>query len=303
MAIGRNVISGAEGAGRVGSGKAEVGKGASRVMSAMSPAEVVEAAGAAVSNRPPSKAVDTTAVTASGPSFGGKASVAAMPALEFRPEVMAPQVFLPPHIFMAALNKTTTQIAQAALNQLTEATPVAVREAVSTIKNKNVSAGQLLNYLERKTRVGEVLNKLAKDWAEPTPQDFAEAFQMQANAEKFPVMDSIVSIAILNDPDLRGELEDENTTEPSGADLMENRRIVWQWPQPGTPFTPPYLLIVAVEREDTTQAQNIIQSILGDLVDFEGYKIPRAAAQKLGISAPLTAAFLANPALMRRGNP
>ncbi|HLA10977.1 MAG TPA: hypothetical protein VJ023_10325 [Pyrinomonadaceae bacterium] len=227
-----------------------------------------------------------------------------MSAFDLRPELIAPLVLeRPPQVFMAQVNKTTTQIAQAALNQLREATPAAVREAVSTIKNKNVSAGQLLNYLERKTRVGEVLNKLAKDWAEPTPQDFAEAFQMQATAEKFPVMDSIVSIAILNDPDLRGELEDENTTEPSGADLMENRRIVWQWPQPGTPFTPPYLLMVAVEREDTTQAQNIIQSILGDLVDFEGYKIPRVAAQKLGVSGPLTAAtFIANPAVMRRGN-
>jgi hypothetical protein len=297
MAIGRNVISGAEGTGRVGTSKAPVGLGASRMTLGTSPGAGVESA--AVSNRPPAKEVGTTVVTAAAPSSGSKAGVGAIPAFEFRPEVIAPQVLLPPHVFMAPVNKTTTQIAQAALNELREATPAAVREAVNTIKSKNVSAGQLLNYLERKTRVGEVLNKLAKDWAEPTPQDFADAFQMPATAEKFPVMDSIVSIAILNDPDLRGELEDENTTEPSEADLMENRRIVWQWPPPGTPFTPPYLLMVAVEREDTTQAQNIIQSILGDLVDLEGYKIPRAAAQKLGISAPLTATFMANPALMR----
>jgi hypothetical protein len=186
-----------------------------------------------------------------------------------------------PGLFLGPTSKSTTQIAQGALRQLTSAAPAVVQEAVRIITNKRVTAGQLLNYLERKTRVGEVLNDLAQDWDEPTPQDFAEAFQMPATADKFPVMDTIVSIAILNDPDLRSELEDENTTEPSQADLMENRRIVWQWPEPGTPFTPPYVMMVAVEREDARQAQNIIQSILGDLVDFQGYKIPRETMRKL----------------------
>jgi hypothetical protein len=186
-----------------------------------------------------------------------------------------------PGLFLGPINKSTTQIAQGAIRQLTSAAPAVVQEAIRIITNKRVTAGQLLNYLERKTRVGEVLNDMAQDWDEPTPQDFAEAFQMPATADKFPVMDTIVSIAILNDPDLRSELEDENTTEPSQADLMENRRIVWQWPEPGTPFTPPYVMMVAVEREDARQAQNIIQSILGDLVDFQGYKIPRETMRKL----------------------
>lgn len=209
-----------------------------------------------------------------------------------------------PGVSIAPHNKTTTQIAQAAISQLTVATPAALREAVTTVKNKNVAADDLLNYLERKTRVGEVLNELATDWSEQTTHDFAEAFQMAATPDKLPVMDSIVSISILNDPELRGELQAENTTEASQADLMENRRIVWQWPEPGTPFTPPYLLMVAVERQDTTQAQNVIQSILGNLVEFEGYKLPRAAAQKLGgrtVSSQVLTANLAATTL-RRGN-
>ena len=103
---------------------------------------------------------------------------------------------------------------------------------------------------------------------------------MPNTADKLPVMDAMVSISILNDPDLKNELQAENTTSASQADLLENRRIVWQWPQPGTPFTPPYLIMVAVERQDTTQAQNIIQSIMGDLVDFQGFKIPSAAVPR-----------------------
>jgi hypothetical protein len=209
---------------------------------------------------------------------------------------ITPGVFLPPH------DKTTTQIAEAAVNQLTGAKAAVLREAVSTIKNKSVAADDLLNYLERKTRVGEVLNELATDWSAQTTQDFAEAFQMAATAEKLPVMDSMVSISILNDPELRGELQAENTTEASHADLMENRRIVWQWPEPGTPFTPPYLLMVAVERQDTAHAQTVIQSVLGDLVEFEGYKLPRAAAQKLSgrtVSSQVLTANLAASALRK----
>lgn len=226
------------------------------------------------------------------PQPAAEAPVAAAPGITAMPTLgirdlgvrpFIPPIFeLPPGIvFRPPVDKTTTQIAQGAVNQLRGATPAVVREAVSTIKNKNIAADDLLNYLERRTRVGEVLNELANDWSGPTRQDFAEAFQMPNTADKLPVMDAMVSISILNDPDLKNELQAENTTEASQADLLENRRIVWQWPQPGTSFTPPYLIMVAVERQDTTKAQNIIQSILGDLVDFQGYKVPSAAAQKL----------------------
>jgi hypothetical protein len=100
-------------------------------------------------------------------------------------------------------------------------------------------------------------------------------------ADKLEVMDSIVSLAILNDPDLEGELQAENTPETTEGDLLENRRIVWQYPPPGTPLEPPYLVLVAVEHRDVAQAEEVVQTILGQLVDYQGYKIPKTAAQKL----------------------
>lgn len=221
-------------------------------------------------------------MTAAAPPFMTAAGPALTPAIRdlgVRPII--PSVFEIPPLIFQPVEKTTTQIAQGAMKQLRAAAPAVIREAINTITNKKIAAGQLLNHLERRTRVGEVLNELANDWSAETKQDFAEAFQMPNTADKLPVMDAIVSIAILNDPDLKNELLAENTSEGSQADLLENRRIVWQWPQPGTPFTPPYLIMVAVERDDTAQAQNIVQSIMGDLVDFQGYKIPSAAANKL----------------------
>jgi hypothetical protein len=232
-------------------------------------------AGQAVAEAPP-------VMTAAAPPFmvaAGPAVSAGIRDLGVRP-IIPPIFELPPLVFQA-MEKTTTQIAQGAMKQLRAAAPGVIREAVTTINNKKIAAGQLLNHLERRTRVGEVLNELANDWSAETKQDFAEAFQMTNNADKLPVMDAMVSIAILNDPDLKNELLAENTSDASQADMLENRRIVWQWPQPGTPFTPPYLIMVAVERQDTTQAQNIVESIIGDLVDFQGYKIPTAAANKL----------------------
>ena len=245
--------------------------------------------GVAVAPAPPIAAqppAAAPAITPASPILGTVANIPPIlglpvqPRPPFRPPIDIGPIFpfpfpLPPQ------DKTTTQIAQGAMNQLRNATPAAVREAVSNIKNKNIAAGDLINFLERRTRVGEVLNELANDWSAQTKQDFAEAFQMPNTADKLPVMDAMVSISILNDPDLKNELQAENTTDASQADLLENRRIVWQWPEPGTPFTPPYLIVVAVEKSDTTQAQNIINSIIGDLVDFQGFKIPTAAANKL----------------------
>ena len=179
-------------------------------------------------------------------------------------------------------SKTTTQIAQGALNYLRGAPPASVGEAVTTVKNKQVPADGLMNYLEYKTRVGEVLNELAKDWSEQTRQSFAEAFQM--NVGKLDVMDAIVSLAVLNDPELPDELMAENTTDATQGDLMENRRISWQWPPAGTQFNPPYLIIVAVERQDSRQAESVIQSVLGDLVDYQAYKIPSSVAKKLRLN-------------------
>jgi hypothetical protein len=295
MAISKNITMGVIGAGR----KAPVGDGgeapapplkppARSGIGAFGPALTAGApiftapafvpqppAGQAVAEAPPAAAAApvTAFVNAAG------LQTAAFPGI--RDIAVRPPVFEIPPLIFRPVEKTTTQIAQGAMNQLRGAAPAVIREAVNNITNKKIAADQLLNTLERRTRVGEVLNELANDWSAETKQDFAEAFQMPNTADKLPVMDAMVSLAILNDPDLKNELLAENTSDASESDMLENRRIVWQWPQPGTPFTPPYLIMVAVEHQDTAQAQKIIQSIIGDLVEFQGFKMPTAAANKL----------------------
>lgn len=291
MAISKNITMAAIGAGRKaaddgGAAPAPAAKPAARAGIGAFASPLASAApiftAPAVAAQPPvfAEAVAAPAAAAAvGPpatAFISPAALAGIKDIGIRPPVFE----IPPLIFRP-VDKTTTQIAQGAMNQLRAAAPAVVREAVSNITNKKIAAGQLLNTLERRTRVGEVLNELANDWSAETKQDFAEAFQMPNNADKLPVMDAMVSIAILNDPDLKNELLAENTSDASQGDLLENRRIVWQWPQPGTPFTPPYLIMVAVEHQDTAEAQKIVQSIIGDLVDFQGFKLPTAAANKL----------------------
>jgi hypothetical protein len=195
--------------------------------------------------------------------------------------------------------KTTTQIAQGAIGLLNGASQAVLQEAVNTVKNRNIAASNLMNYLERKVKIGEVLSELAARWSEDTKQDFAEAFQMPK--DKLEVMDAIVSISVLNDPDLDEELMVENMSEATDADLLENRRIVWQYPPPGTVLQPPFLILLAVEHRDTKRAEELIQSIIGGLVDYQGYKLPRAAAQKLtgrpAVTAVSPAVTAISPAL------
>src|SRR6185295_19000431 len=73
------------------------------------------------------------------------------------------------------------------------------------------------------------------------------------------------------------ELRGENVSDATAGDLLQNRRITWQYPPPGTPLTPPYVILVAVEQVDTSAADSEVQAILGELVDYKGYKIPRRA--------------------------
>lgn len=176
------------------------------------------------------------------------------------------------------LNKTTTQLARGAIKQLQDASAGTLNEAINTVKNRKTSPGGLINYLERRVKIGEVLNELAKGWDNETKEDFAGAFNMAAT--KFAVMDSIVSLAILNDPDLEDELLVENTPDTSESELMDNRRIVWQHPQPGTPLEPPYLMMVAVEYQDIADAREVADSILRQLTTREGFKLPKDIASR-----------------------
>ncbi len=192
-------------------------------------------------------------------------------------------VYVRPVIPIPTISRTTTQLTQVAIDQLEKAQAATLKEALNAIRSRNVPAAGLINYLERKVKIGEVLNEFANRWSGETKQDFSQAFTMESG--KLEVMDSIVSIAILNDADLEEELRAENMPETTAADLIENRRIVWQYPEPGTPLEPPYLILVAVEHQDVAQAEEVIQSILGKLVSYDhsGYrvKLPKSAVENL----------------------
>jgi hypothetical protein len=175
--------------------------------------------------------------------------------------------------------KSVTQLAQGAANQLRATEPPILQEAITTIINTSVIANGLMHYLERKVLIGEVLNRLAANWPGEVRQDFAGAFSM--GLDRLAVMDTIVSIAVLNDPDLPRELRAENTPAPTQDDLIERRRVVAQYPPAGTPVQPGQLVLVAVEFEETALAEQVVQSIIGDLVDHQGFKLPSVAAQKL----------------------
>lgn len=192
-------------------------------------------------------------------------------------------VYVQPVIPLPTISRTTTQLTQVAIDQLEKVQAATLKEALNAIRSRNIPAAGLINYLERKVKIGEVLNEFANRWSGETKQDFSQAFTMESS--KLEVMDSIVSIAILNDADLEEELKAENMPETTAADLIENRRIVWQYPEPGTPLEPPYLILVAVEHQDVAQAEEVIQSILGKLVSYDhsGYKVrlPRSAVESL----------------------
>ena len=174
------------------------------------------------------------------------------------------------------LPNTSTVLARSAISILKSADQAVLDEAIQTLLNKNLAAAAVMPLLEQSVNFSEVLEKLAEDWSDATLRAFATAFSM--DVAKRNVMDVIVAIAILNEPDLESELRSENTDVPTANDLLENRKVTWQYPPPGTVLTPPYVVLVAVEAIDTTQADSEIQSILGELVDYRGYKIARRAS-------------------------
>jgi hypothetical protein len=97
-----------------------------------------------------------------------------------------------------------------------------------------------------------------------------------------PVMDIIVAIATLNERELEAELRSENLPDVTAADLLQNRRVVFQYPPPGTELQPPYVILVAVENQDLQRAADVVASIMGQLVDVQGFRIPRDAAARIG---------------------
>lgn len=176
--------------------------------------------------------------------------------------------------------QTTTELARSAIRQLSQADRGTLERSLNVVRSKAISAEELIDYLEEKVKFNTVVGEFAQGWPSKTRQGFAQAFQMEP--DQLAAMDSIVSIAILNDPDLESVLRIENEPEVTQADILENRRIAWQYPPPGTVLEPPYLVLVAVEHVDTAQIGEVVESIMGEITSYRGYKISKAAAEKLG---------------------
>ena len=179
--------------------------------------------------------------------------------------------------------QTTTRLVTYAVDYLESLPREPLQSALNFIQGKpqQVQPTELFEDLRQRTSFDEVLRETAEGWRPVTRRVFAEAFAMPA--DNLAAMDAIVCIALLNRPDLEQVLRNENAAPPSLQDLLENRTIVWQYPPPGTPLTPPYVIVVAVENVDTGPAEDIVQRILSNLVATpSGYRLPRAAAQKLG---------------------
>ncbi|MGQ0641887.1 MAG: hypothetical protein ACT4P6_14145 [Gemmatimonadaceae bacterium] len=203
----------------------------------------------------------------------------------FRPELLdrvRPNLPLPPAPpEQPAADKTFTQLVNDAIGQLRAAPRETLGEAVRTLQAKNIRSGEeIMSLIERRTRVGEVLGGSAARWSAETVADFAALFQMEAT--KLAVMDAIVAIGVLNDAEFEAELRMENLPPTTPQDLLQNRKIVFQYPPPGTELTPPYVILVAVEHQDFAQAEQIIASLLGQLVPAQGFRMPRDAAARLG---------------------
>jgi len=248
--------------------------------------------GAAPTEGVPSALLRTPAITQPTTSSGGSTSPAILPKINLpapskfaaliQPEITKtfdPNILtLRPNILTMVLDKTTTQLARGAIQQL-KGIDISLRNtAINTVNARRINPASLMSHLERRVRIGEVLNEMADKWEEDTKQDFAEALNMEV--DRLDLMDTIVSLAILNDPDLEDELRIENLSDPTEEDLLSDRRIVWQYPPPGTPLDPPYMVFVAVEHQEFTEAQEIIDSILGQLTTHEGFKVPKVGRQR-----------------------
>lgn len=186
-----------------------------------------------------------------------------------------PPIFNPP-----PPQRTVTQLAQDAVAQLRGAAAAALSEAVRTLQAKSIPGKDVMSLLERRTRIGEVLSGSASRWSADTVGDFAAAFQMDAT--RIGAMDLIVALAVVNDAGVEAELRSENLPPATPQEFLQNRKVVFQYPPAGTELTPPYVILVAVESQDFARADEAVNAIYGQLVDFQGYRMPRDAAARLG---------------------
>lgn len=181
-------------------------------------------------------------------------------------------------------SQTMTKLAQSSLVILNRLTREELMMVLNTVVNKGVSPSGLMDALEQGVKFNEVMSEVAEGWSKPTKDNFVRFFGMPA--EQLPVMDGIVSTAILNDPTLESQLRRENTPAPTSDDLLDGRRILYQYPPPGSVLEPPYVVLLAIEHTDAQVADNVIGSVLGELTDYkvkdQVFRLIRSAVQKLG---------------------
>jgi hypothetical protein len=201
-------------------------------------------------------------------------------------------------------SRTSSILARSAFMMLEQAPKENLDLALNTLANKNIPAERLIEELERSPfSFQQVLSELARGWRQEDINGFAEKFGMPK--EQLDVMDAIVSLAILNDPALEPRLRAENQVPSTPTDFLSSRRVIWQSVEPGSVLNPPYVILIAVEAVDTAMPNEVVQSILGQLGVFRGYKLPQAAVARLSgspetvartaIVNPRIALQLANP--------
>jgi hypothetical protein len=184
--------------------------------------------------------------------------------VRFPPIVLRPPV-PQPHV--------ATDLARRAVDQLRGTGENVVNDAIAAAHNAGLPPASLMAFLARKVLIGEVLGSPAAGWSDETRRDFAGALNIAVDRQD--VMDAVVSLAVLNDPDLEQEMRGEHMTPASEADLLGSRRVVWQHPPPGTPLQPPYVVLIAVEHEQVAEAQEAVDAILGELTTLSGFRVPR----------------------------
>jgi hypothetical protein len=179
--------------------------------------------------------------------------------------------------------QTMTKLSQSSIGILNQANKEVLASAINTIVNKGIAAKDLMDSLEQGVKFTEVMSELAKGWSKATQDNFIKYFGLPS--AQHDVMDTIVALGILNDPTLEAQLRLENTPSPTPEDLLDGRRIIYQYPPPGSVLEPPYVILLAVEHIDAQAAQNVLNSIVMELVDYRVrehmFKVTRSALKKV----------------------
>lgn len=177
------------------------------------------------------------------------------------------------------LGSRITDLARKKADSLGKSRPEDLTEAMNAIKNKNIAPGNVFAHLDKNTDVGFELDKEAEDMSDETVNNIATMFG--TDPKKKGVINNIISLGLLNAEGVEEAIEEEQLDEPSNEDVLRNRRIIWQHPEPGTVMEPPYLIVVAVEHRDVQKAKDARKDFAGLLIKHRNFKVPTNIATRL----------------------